>query len=83
MSHDAVTLEAQLAEARSNNAQLQGEVEKLNDTVFSKTFRAPSAWAEREVKYKMEKKDWDTQVELPAEAPFRHYIDSVMPSIRA
>lgn len=61
--HNAVTLEAQLAEARSNNAQLQSEVEKLNDTVFSKTFRAPSAWAEREVKYKMEKKDWDTQVE--------------------
>ncbi|DBA70500.1 TPA: hypothetical protein ACH3X2_011901 [Trebouxia sp. C0005] len=60
---DAETLETQLAEARSRNAQLQGEVEKLNDTVFSKTFRAPSAWAEREVKYKMEKKDWDTQVE--------------------
>ena len=64
--HDAVTLEAQLAEARSSNARLQGEVEKLNDTVFSKTFRAPSAWAEREVKYKMEKKDWDTQVDPPA-----------------
>ena len=60
--HAAVTLEVQLAEAKSSNAQLQGEVEKLNDTVFSKTFRAPSAWAEREVKYKMEKKDWDTQV---------------------
>lgn len=60
---NAATLEAQLAEARNNNAQLQSEVEKLNDTVFSKTFRAPSAWAEREVKYKMEKKDWDTQVE--------------------
>lgn len=63
---DAVTLEAQLAEARSSNARLQSEVEKLNDTVFSKTFRAPSAWAEREVKYKMEKKDWDTQVDPPA-----------------
>ncbi|KAL3149281.1 hypothetical protein ABBQ32_002097 [Trebouxia sp. C0010 RCD-2024] len=60
---DAVTLEAQLAEARVSNSRLQGEVEKLNDTVFSKTFRAPSAWAEREVKYKMEKKDWDAQVE--------------------
>lgn len=58
----AETLAAQLAEARNSNTQLQGEVEKLNDTVFSKTFRAPSAWAEREVKYKMEKKDWDTQV---------------------
>lgn len=72
MVHDAVTLEAQLAEARSNNARLQGEVEKLNDTVFSKTFRAPSAWAEREVKYKMEKKDWDTQVESPAEHLYLH-----------
>ena len=58
----AGTLEAQLAEAQANNAQLKGEVEKLNDTVFSKTFRAPSAWAEREVKYKMEKKAWDTEV---------------------
>ena len=72
MMHDAVTLEAQLAEARSRNARLQGEVEKLNDTVFSKTFRAPSAWAEREVKYKMEKKDWDTQVDLPAEHLYLH-----------
>lgn len=60
---DAGTLEAQLAEAQANNAQLKGEVEKLNDTVFSKTFRAPSAWAEREVKYKMEKKAWDTEVD--------------------
>ena len=71
MVRDAVTLEAQLAKTRSQNAQLQGEVEKLNDTVFSKTFRAPSAWAEREVKYKMEKKDWDIQVDLPAEKPYR------------
>lgn len=67
MLDDAVTLEAQLAEARSSNARLQSEVEKLNDTVFSKTFRAPSAWAEREVKYKMDKKDWDTEVDSPAD----------------
>ena len=62
ISYAAGTLETQLAEAQFSNAKLKGEVEKLNDTVFSKTFRAPSAWAEREVKYKMEKKAWDTQV---------------------
>lgn len=54
--------EAQLADAVALNAKLQGEVDQLNDTVFSKTFRAPSAWAEREVKYKMDKKAWDSQV---------------------
>lgn len=75
--HNAVTLEAQLAEARSSNAQLQSEVEKLNNTVFSKTFRAPSAWAEREVKYKMEKKDWDTQVEQSS----KHLSHASMTSI--
>jgi hypothetical protein len=38
-------------------------VAELNDTVFSKSFKAPSAWAEREVKYKMEKRDWESKVE--------------------
>ena len=38
--------------------KLAREVEDLNNTVFSKSFKAPSAWAEREVKYKMEKRDW-------------------------
>lgn len=41
--------------------KLAREVEDLNNTVFSKSFKAPSAWAEREVKYKMEKRDWDAQ----------------------
>ena len=40
---------------------LAREVEHLNSTVFSKHFKAPSAWAEREVKYKMEKRDWDAE----------------------
>lgn len=31
--------------------------------MFSKAFKAPSAWAEREVKYKMDKKQWDTEAE--------------------
>lgn len=30
--------------------------------MFSKSFKAPSAWAEREVKYKMEKRAWEQQV---------------------
>lgn len=40
---------------------LAREVEHLNNTVLSKNFKAPSAWAEREVKYKMEKRDWDAE----------------------
>lgn len=42
--------------------RLQREIQQLNDTVFSKSFKAPSAWAEREVKYKMEKRAWEQQV---------------------
>jgi len=37
-------------------------VDELNDIVFSKTFQPPSAWADRERKYKMEKRDWETDV---------------------
>lgn len=37
-------------------------VDELNDIVFSKTFQPPSAWADRERKYKMEKRDWETEV---------------------
>ena len=38
---------------------MQGEIQQLNDTVFSKSFKPPSAWADREVKYKAEKRDWE------------------------
>ena len=41
---------------------LAKEVEDLNSTVFSKSFKAPSAWAEREVKYKMERRAWEIEV---------------------
>ncbi|KAK9807878.1 hypothetical protein WJX72_011993 [[Myrmecia] bisecta] len=58
---DAVALEKQLAKAKQDNERLKQEVEELNDTVFSKSFKAPSAWAEREVKYKMDKKAWEAQ----------------------
>lgn len=36
-------------------------MEELNATVFSKSFKAPSAWAEREVKYKAERRDWEAK----------------------
>ena len=42
--------------------RLQREIQQLNETVFSKSFKAPSAWAEREVKYKAEKRAWEQQV---------------------
>jgi hypothetical protein len=35
------------------------EIQQLNDTVFSKSFKPPSAWADREVKYKMEKRAFE------------------------
>ena len=41
------------------------ELEDLNSTVFSKSFKAPSAWAEREVKQKMEKRAWEIEVRPP------------------
>ena len=44
------------------NERLGKEVTELNETVFSRSFKAPSAWAEREVKYKAEKRDWNAQL---------------------
>ena len=43
--------------------RLQKEIQHLNDTVFSKTFKAPSAWADRELKYKMEKRSWEVELQ--------------------
>ena len=45
--------------ALQESERLRHEVDELRDTMFSKSFKPPSAWAEREVKYKMEKKDWE------------------------
>jgi hypothetical protein len=44
-------------------------VDELNDIVFSKTFKAPSAWADRERKYKMDARDWDVEVRELPESP--------------
>ncbi|KAL4436325.1 hypothetical protein ABPG77_009887 [Micractinium sp. CCAP 211/92] len=53
--------DAKLVGVQQENARLRAEVEELNDTMFSKTFKPPSAWAEREIKYKSEKKHWEEQ----------------------
>ncbi|KAK9865382.1 hypothetical protein WJX84_001458 [Apatococcus fuscideae] len=60
--NDLASAQRQLSATKQENERLQKEVDELNSTVFSKSFKAPSAWAEREVKYKMEKKAWDEQV---------------------
>ena len=47
--------------ALQDSQRLQTEIQQLNDTVFSKSFKPPSAWADREVKYKMEKRAWEQE----------------------
>lgn len=59
---DATALEGQVSKLKQDNERLRAEITELNDTVFSKNFKAPSAWAEREIKYKMEKKQWEQQL---------------------
>ena len=46
---------------KQEKSRITKEVDDLNNTVLSKSFKAPSAWAEREVKYKAEKRDWEAQ----------------------
>jgi hypothetical protein len=50
-------------------------VDELNDIVFSKTFKAPSAWADRERKYKMEARDWGVEVRPARSAHFQPALD--------
>ena len=57
-----VVLNADHSLRLQENERLQREIQQLNETVFSKSFKAPSAWAEREVKYKAEKRAWEQQV---------------------
>ena len=57
----AAVLSRPLLAKAQEKAKLAREVEDLNATVFSKSFKAPSAWAEREVKYKAERRAWDAQ----------------------
>ena len=57
------SMQAELDEIKAKNVELSKEVEELTETMTSKQFKAPSAWAEREVKYKLEKKEWEEEVE--------------------
>lgn len=57
------SMQAELEEVKAKNVELSKEVEELTETMTSKQFKAPSAWAEREVKYKLEKKEWEEEVE--------------------
>lgn len=59
-------------------------MDELNDIVFSKTFKAPSAWADRERKYKMDARDWDVEVrELPESSNTSAVIPRVSTSCTA
>ncbi len=59
MLRDYAAVQATLDQERASKKELQTEVDRLNEITSSKTFKAPSAWAEREVKYKQEKEKWE------------------------
>lgn len=52
-------LQAEVEELKVANEALVKENQELTETMTSKQFKAPSAWAEREVKYKLERKEWE------------------------
>lgn len=52
-------LQEEVEELREKNEALMKENQELTETMTSKQFKPPSAWAEREVKYKLERKEWE------------------------
>ena len=52
-------VQAELEELRTRNAHLAKENDEMTEMMTSKQFKAPSAWAEREVKHKLEQKEWE------------------------
>jgi len=52
-------LQEEVEELREKNETLVKENQELTETMTSKQFKPPSAWAEREVKYKLERKEWE------------------------
>jgi hypothetical protein len=54
-------IDAELATQKAECERLRGEVDRMQETMSSKTFKAPSAWAEREVKYRQDKKNWEEE----------------------
>uniref|UniRef100_A0A1D2AGH1 Uncharacterized protein n=1 Tax=Auxenochlorella protothecoides TaxID=3075 RepID=A0A1D2AGH1_AUXPR len=62
------TTSIRLAELALQNEDLRREVASLSETMFGKTFRPPSAWAEREVRYKRDEQAWaEARRELEAD----------------
>ena len=55
-------MQSEVDELRSKNEALAKENEELTEMMTSKQFKAPSAWAEREVKHKLDQKEWEEQV---------------------
>ena len=62
MLRDYAVVQNTLDQERASKKELQAEVDRLNEITSSKTFKAPSAWAEREVKYKQEKHKWEESI---------------------
>ena len=52
-------LQEEVEELREKNETIVKENQELTETMTSKQFKPPSAWAEREVKYKLERKEWE------------------------
>ena len=62
MLRDYSKQQGELEEERYLKESMQKELAELNDLVNAETFKAPSAWAEREVKYKQDKRRWEEEV---------------------
>lgn len=61
MLHEYASVQQSLKEQRASNEKLTTEIAELNEMMTAKTFKAPSAWAEREVKYKQDKRRWEEE----------------------
>ena len=59
MLRDYAEVQTVLEQERESKRHLEEEVHRLNEITSAKTFKAPSAWAERELKYRQEKQDWN------------------------
>ena len=55
-------MQIELDEVKARNEALAKENEDLTEMMTSKQFKPPSAWAEREVKHKLDQKEWEEQV---------------------
>lgn len=56
-----VVIQELLEKEKMSRKQLTNEVLELNEIINAKTFKPPSAWAERELKYKQEKRQWEEE----------------------